>query len=52
MPKKVMKKKFSTREKAARFAKGFGMKLTAGASTKMADGSKGRWYSLTKKAKK
>ena len=45
-----MRKKFSSATKARRFAAG--RKIKAGKACKMADGSKGRWYVITKKAKR
>jgi len=44
-----MRKKFGSRAKASRFAAG--RKIKAGPACKMADGSKGRWYTITKKKK-
>lgn len=47
-----MQKKFKSRPKAAKFAKVTGMKIKQGKACKMADGSKGHWFTLTKAKKK
>ena len=47
-----MQKKFKSRINAVRFAGVTGMKVKQGKVCKMADGSKGRWYTLTKGGKK
>lgn len=43
-----MQKKFRTHEKAVRFAAVTRMKVKRGKPCKMADGTKGHWYTLTK----
>ena len=50
-----MQKKFKSLAKARKFAKTTHMKVKQGKVAKMADGTKGRWFTLTKtksKAKK
>lgn len=43
-----MRKKFRSLQAAHRFAKTTKMKVKAGTVTKLADGTKARWYTLTK----
>lgn len=43
-----MKRKFRSLQAAQRFAKTTKMKVKAGTVTKLADGTKARWYTLTK----
>lgn len=43
-----MQKKFRSPTRAAKFAKVTGMKAKKGKACKMADGTKGNWYTLTK----
>jgi hypothetical protein len=45
-----MRKKFKSETSARKFAKG--RKMKRGKACKMADGSKGHWYTIYKKAKK
>mgnify|MGYP000856630026 CR=1 FL=1 len=50
-----MQKKFKSRAAAEKFVKATGGKVKAGKATKLADGTKARWYTLTwpkKKGKK
>lgn len=47
-----MQKKFRSRTAALRFAKTTGMKVKQGKACKLADGTKARWYTLTKAKKK
>lgn len=48
-----MQKKFKSMAKARKFAKTTKMKVKQGKACKMADGTKGRWFTLTKtKSKK
>jgi hypothetical protein len=44
-----MRKKFKSLGSAYRFAKGFGVMIKKGKACKMADGSKGYWFTITKK---
>jgi hypothetical protein len=47
-----MQKKFRSPAAAARFAKALGMKARKGKATKLKDGTKANWYTLTKMKKK
>jgi len=47
-----MQKKFKSIQKAHKFAKTTKMKVKRGKACKMADGTKGAWYTLTKGKKK
>lgn len=47
-----LRKKFSSIQKAQRFAKTTNMKVKRGPKTTMSNGKKGNWYTLTKKGRK
>ena len=47
-----MQKKFRSRTAALRFAKTTKMKVKQGTACKLKDGTKARWYTLTKGPKK
>jgi len=47
-----MQKKFKSLATARKFAKTTHMKVKAGKACKMADGSKGHWFTMTKAKKK
>ena len=47
-----MRKKFRSITAARKFAKTTGMKVKQGAVARLADGTKARWYTLTKGKKK